>query len=80
MIPAIKPEIIDAKVRPLVETENLQGFLMSGGSNKLNEINFNVSQDRHIFGDIYETILKELQSAGSSGVRNTPANRSGRPP
>ena len=28
--------------------------------NKLNEIDFNNSQDRHIFGDIYEGILKNL--------------------
>jgi uncharacterized radical SAM superfamily protein len=40
MIPAIKPEILDAKVRQLVETESLQGFLLSGGSNKRNEINY----------------------------------------
>ena len=40
MIPAIKPAILDAKVRRLVETENLQGFLLSGGSNKRNEINY----------------------------------------
>jgi hypothetical protein len=40
MIPAIKPEILDAKVRYLVETEDLQGFLLSGGSNKRNEINY----------------------------------------
>ncbi len=35
--------------------------------NKINEIDFNNSEDRHLFGDIYETILKELQSAGNSG-------------
>lgn len=40
MIPAIKPEILDAKVRHLVENEGLQGFLLSGGSNKRNEINY----------------------------------------
>ena len=40
MIPAIKPEILDARVRHLVETEDLQGFLLSGGSNKRNEINY----------------------------------------
>ena len=27
----------------------------------------NSSTDRHLFNDLYETILKELQSAGSSG-------------
>ena len=40
MIPAIKPEILDRKVRHLIETEDLQGFLLSGGSNKRNEINY----------------------------------------
>ena len=40
MIPTIKPEILDQKVRRLIETEDLQGFLLSGGSNKRNEINY----------------------------------------
>ncbi|NHZ85331.1 MAG: N-6 DNA methylase [Planctomycetia bacterium] len=40
--------------------------------NKLNEIDFNSSDDRHVFGDIYEGILKELQSAGDSGEFYTP--------
>ena len=39
MIPAIKPHILDERVRHLIETEDLQGFLLSGGSNKRNEIN-----------------------------------------
>ena len=29
--------------------------------NELNKINFNSSEDRHVFGDIYETILRDLQ-------------------
>jgi uncharacterized radical SAM superfamily protein len=40
MIPAVKPEILDAKVRELIEREDLQGFLLSGGSNRRNEINY----------------------------------------
>ena len=40
--------------------------------NKLNEIDFNSSEDRHLFGDIYETILKDLQSAGNYGEFYTP--------
>lgn len=40
--------------------------------NKLNEIDFNVAKDRHTFGEIYEGILKELQSAGKSGEFYTP--------
>jgi len=40
--------------------------------NKLNEIDFNNSEDRHLFGDIYENILKDLQSAGNYGEFYTP--------
>lgn len=40
--------------------------------NKLNELDFNIAKDRHLFGDIYESILKELQSAGDSGEYYTP--------
>jgi type I restriction enzyme M protein len=40
--------------------------------NKLNEIDFNVAKERHAFGQLYETILKELQSAGKSGEFYTP--------
>ena len=40
MIPAVKPDILDRKVRQLIETEDLQGFLLSGGSNKRNEIRY----------------------------------------
>ena len=40
--------------------------------NKLNEIDFNIAKDRHAFGEIYESILKELQSAGKSGEFYTP--------
>ena len=38
MIPATSPEMLDMKVRTLVHTQNLQGFLLSGGSNRRNEI------------------------------------------
>ncbi len=40
--------------------------------NQLNEIDFNNSEDRHVFGDIYETILRDLQSAGNYGEFYTP--------
>ncbi len=40
--------------------------------NKLNEIDFNNSKDKHIFGQIYETFLSELQSAGTLGEFYTP--------
>jgi type I restriction enzyme M protein len=40
--------------------------------NKLNTLNFNIAEERHLFGEIYEGILKELQSAGKSGEFYTP--------
>lgn len=40
--------------------------------NKINEIDFNNSEDRHTFGDIYETLLASLQSAGNAGEFYTP--------
>lgn len=48
------------------------GVLIRQVINKLNEINFGLLQERHLFNDIYETILKELQSAGSAGEFYTP--------
>ena len=48
------------------------GTLMRQVINKLVEIDFNASDDRHLFGDIYEKILKDLQSAGNSGEYYTP--------
>ncbi len=38
MIPATSPEMLEEKVRDLVLLHNLQGFLLSGGSNRRNEI------------------------------------------
>ena len=38
MIPATSPEMLERKVRDLVLLQDLQGFLLSGGSNRRNEI------------------------------------------
>jgi len=40
MIPATNPEMLEQKVRDLIALQNLQGFLLSGGSNRLNEIKY----------------------------------------
>jgi type I restriction enzyme M protein len=48
------------------------GTLIRQVVNKINEIDFNRSQDRHLFGDLYEQILKDLQSAGNAGEYYTP--------
>jgi type I restriction enzyme M protein len=50
-----------------------KGTLFRQVINEINKIDFSSSnKDRHIFNDIYESILKELQSAGSSGEYYTP--------
>ena len=36
------------------------------------DVDFNSTQDRHIFNDIYEKILSDLQSAGNAGEYYTP--------
>lgn len=48
------------------------GTLFRQVINQINKIDFNSSSERHLFNDLYETILKELQSAGSSGEYYTP--------
>jgi type I restriction enzyme M protein len=49
-----------------------KGTLARQVINKINEVDFTSSQDRHLFGDIYEQILKDLQSAGNAGEFYTP--------
>jgi uncharacterized radical SAM superfamily protein len=78
MIPAVKPEHLDRKVRQLIETEDLQGFLLSGGSNKHNEIRYSrfypvVEKLKHDFPHLRIAIhtaltdeagAKEMEAAG----------------
>ena len=40
MIPATTPAMLDSKVRDLIMLQDLQGFLLSGGSNRRNEIKY----------------------------------------
>jgi type I restriction enzyme M protein len=48
------------------------GTLLRQVVNKLEEINFDNLSDRHLFNDMYEQILKDLQSAGNAGEYYTP--------
>lgn len=48
------------------------GTLMRQVINRINEIDFNSRKDRHLSNDIYEKILKDLQSAGNAGEYYTP--------
>ncbi|PMS15556.1 DNA methyltransferase [Trinickia dabaoshanensis] len=48
------------------------GQLLRQVINRINEIDFNNRADRHLFNDLYERILKDLQSAGNAGEFYTP--------
>ncbi|MGD9487781.1 MAG: N-6 DNA methylase [Calditrichaceae bacterium] len=81
LFPALKNlDISNGNKRTLIVREIFSGTnnYMKNGTiirqvvNKLNEIDFNSSEDRHVFGDIYETILRDLQSAGNYGEFYTP--------
>lgn len=48
------------------------GVLLRQVLNVIDAIDFGDYEESHAFGDIYESILKELQSAGSSGEFYTP--------
>ena len=81
LFPALRNiDISTGNKRALIVREVFEGnhnYMKSGINlrkvlNKLNEIDFNIAKDRHAFGEIYEGILKELQSAGKSGEFYTP--------
>ena len=48
------------------------GTLMRQVINRINTIDFHSGADRHVFNDIYEKILRDLQSAGNAGEYYTP--------
>ena len=48
------------------------GHLLRQVINKLGGIDFNRQAERHQFNDLYEKILKDLQSAGNAGEFYTP--------
>jgi type I restriction enzyme M protein len=57
--------------------EDTYNFMKNGGLFKqvvteINKIDFSGNENNHIFNEIYESILKELQSAGASGEYYTP--------
>jgi len=81
LFPGLKNlEILPGDRRALIIREIFDGTnnYMKNGTiirqvvNQLNQIDFNISEDRHVFGDIYETILRDLQSAGNYGEFYTP--------
>ena len=79
MIPATNPAMLDDKVRQLIATQGLNGFLLSGGSNKRNEINYTrylpvVERLKRDYPDlkiaVHSALMKEQQASEmeSAGV------------
>lgn len=78
MIPATKPEMLDQKVRDLIIMQDLKGFLLSGGSNRRNEIRYEryypvIEKLKHDFPNLQIAIhtaltdekgAKSMESAG----------------
>ena len=48
------------------------GIILRKLINIIDEVDFSDADDRHTFGDLYEGILKDLQSAGNAGEFYTP--------
>lgn len=48
------------------------GILLRQVINVVDEVDFHSPEDRHLFNDIYESILKDIQSAGNAGEFYTP--------
>lgn len=48
------------------------GVLLRQVINVVDEVDFNSPEDRHLFNDIYESILKDIQAAGNAGEFYTP--------
>jgi len=68
MIPATNPSMLDAKVRELIETQALSGFLLSGGSNRRNEIPYGrylpvIEKLKHDFPDLKVAVHTALLDA-----------------
>jgi type I restriction enzyme M protein len=80
MFPALQELSIEGNERALIIRDIFQdtynymksGTLIRQVINKINEIDFNSSEDKHTFNDIYEQLLTSLQSAGNAGEYYTP--------
>ena len=82
LFPSLKKIPIDentpmnkAIIRAAFEDNNnymKDGILLRQVINIVDEIKFEEYEERHAFGEIYETILRSLQSAGNAGEFYTP--------
>lgn len=82
LLPALKTLEIDERTerrKAIVKSifQDANNYMKNGTSmrkiiNIINELDFDEQAERHSFNDIYETMLKALQSAGNSGQYFTP--------
>ena len=82
LFPTVKKLAVDASTpikKAIVQTTFADanqymkdGVLLRQVINVIDELDFGDYEESHAFGEIYETILKELQSAGSAGEFYTP--------
>ncbi len=79
LIPGIKVDSTTPISKAIVQTTfsdanqyMKDGVLLRQVINVIDDIDFSDYEESHAFGEIYETILKELQSAGSAGEFYTP--------
>jgi type I restriction enzyme M protein len=84
LFPALKsltPAVAQAQRRRVVRAvfEDAYNYMKSGQLlrqviNKINDVDFNNLADRQHFGDMYEQLLNDLQSAGNAGEYYNPAS------
>ena len=82
LFPTLKKLPVDASTpikKAIVQTTSADannyikdGVLLRQVLNVIDELDLSDYEESHAFGEIYETILKELQSAGSAGEFYTP--------
>jgi type I restriction enzyme M protein len=80
LFPALRKLSVGGNPRTLIVREAFEdsynymksGTLLRQVINKINSIDFTVQADRHQFNDLYEKLLKDLQSAGNAGEYYTP--------
>ena len=82
LFPEVKALAYTSKINPrgyVVKKalEDTYNYMKNGGLlrqviDKLNELELESQDERHAFGDFYETLLKDLQSAGNAGEFYTP--------
>ena len=72
MAPVNEREVVVHEVFSDAYNYMKSGTLLRQVVNKVSEMDFNRSQDRHLFNDVYEKVLSDLQGAGHAGEYYTP--------